>query len=194
MRSPVPEQLITLTRGERWLLEKWASNPEFRRDVSRRARAILACAEGQTNKTVSRKVGIPKNTVATWRSAFVALRLDSVCRIPRGRRPPAVALSEQEVVILRKPAQCARYQGPLTRRARMILACAEGKRDSVVAQETGMHVSDVTKWRSRFLELLLNGLDGSESYSQTYPRSSVIARYSCRVVGPAPEPGPAGKI
>jgi hypothetical protein len=40
--------------------------------------------------------------------------------------------------MLKRLTERPKYQGPLTRRARMILACAEGKPDTVVAQETGM--------------------------------------------------------
>lgn len=46
----------------------------------------------------------------------------------------------------------------------MILACAEGKRDTVIAQETGMCVDEVRKWRSRFLALRLKGLDDGVSH------------------------------
>jgi hypothetical protein len=46
----------------------------------------------------------------------------------------------------------------------MILACAEGKRDTVIAQETGMCVDEVRKWRSRFLALRLKGLDDGASH------------------------------
>lgn len=87
-----------------------------------------------------------------------------MCHERRGRKPPVVTLSEHEFLMLKSLTERPKYQGPLTRRARMILACAEGKRDTVVAQETGTCVHEVTKWRSRFLALRLKGLDASVSH------------------------------
>ena len=78
-----------------------------------------------------------------------------------------MTLSERELLMLKSLTERPKYQGPLIRRARMILACAEGKRDTVVAQETGMCVHEVTKWRSRFLALRLKGLDDAISHPKS---------------------------
>ena len=144
---------LDLSQDERWVLEKWASYPEFPRQLSRQARAILAFAEGKSEKTVSRELKTSKETAADWCNSFATLRLESMCHERRGRRPPVVTLTDHECLILKRLTERPKYQGPLTRRARMILACAEGKRDTVVAQETGMSIHEVTKWRSRFLAL-----------------------------------------
>jgi transposase len=146
------------------VLEKWASYHEFPRPLSRRARVILALTDGKDERTVLREAKASKRTVADWCDSFAAMRLDSMCRERRGRMPPAVRLSEREILMLRALTLGSRCQGPLTRRARMILACAEGKRDAVVAQETGMCVHQVTKWRSRFLALGLKGLDSIRAW------------------------------
>jgi hypothetical protein len=161
MGKPIPQ--LNLSPDERWVLEKWASHREFPRPLSRRARVILAFAEGKNVRTISRELKTPKTTAAEWFDSFAASRLESMRHEQRGRKPPAVTLSEHEFLMLKSLTERAKYQGPLTRRARMILACAEGKRDSVVAQETGMCVHQVTKWRSRFLALRLKGLDDDVS-------------------------------
>ena len=157
MGKPIPQ--LGLSPYERWLLDKWASHPEFPRALARRARAILAVAEGKDERTVSREVGALKVTVADWCTSFAAGRLNSMCHERRGRRASTIILSDHELLILKMLTESPKYQGSLTRRARMILGCAEGKRDGVVAQETGMSVHQVTKWRSRFLAQRLRGLD-----------------------------------
>jgi hypothetical protein len=158
MGKPIPQ--LNLSPDERWVLEKWASNPEFPRSLSRQARAILAFAEGKNERTISREVKTSKETATEWCVSFAALRLDGMCRERRGRKCPAVTLSEQEFVMLKSLTVRSKYQGPLTRRARTILACAEGKRVTMVAQETGMCIDEVTKWRSGFLMLHRRGRAG----------------------------------
>ena len=148
------------------MLEKWASYPEFPRPLTRRAHAILAFAEGKNDRTISHELRTSRATVADWYDSFAALRLRSMCHERRGRKPPAVTLTEHEFLMLKSLTERLKYQGPLTRRARMILACAEGKRDTVVAQETGTRVHEVTRWRSRFLALRLKGLDDGVSHPQ----------------------------
>jgi FixJ family two-component response regulator len=46
----------------------------------------------------------------------------------------------------------------LAQRARLILACAEGKTNTVVAQELGVTKQMVGKWRARFCERRVDGL------------------------------------
>jgi transposase len=47
---------------------------------------------------------------------------------------------------------------PLAVRARIVLACAEGKPNKEVSQEVGVTQQTVSKWRSRFRRDGLNGL------------------------------------
>ena len=46
----------------------------------------------------------------------------------------------------------------LALRARMILACAEGRSNTAVGADLGVSDETVGKWRSRFLERRLDGL------------------------------------
>jgi hypothetical protein len=56
----------TSRRDERWVLEEWTSYPEFPRQLSRQARAILAFSGGKSEKTVSRELKTPKEAAADW--------------------------------------------------------------------------------------------------------------------------------
>ena len=81
---------LDLSPDERWVLEKWASYPEFPRLLTRRAPAILAFAEGKNERTISRQLRTSKETVAAWCGSFATLRLRSMCHERRGRTPPAI--------------------------------------------------------------------------------------------------------
>jgi len=73
MRKPIPQ--LNLSPDERCVLEKWVSCLEFPRQLSRRARAILAFAEGKSPRTISRALRTSKGTVADLRDSFAALEL-----------------------------------------------------------------------------------------------------------------------
>ena len=49
----------------------------------------------------------------------------------------------------------------LARSLLIVLACAEGRDNKVVAAELGVHQVTVGKWRSRFIQRRLEGVAGS---------------------------------
>jgi Winged helix-turn helix len=108
MRKPIPQ--LNLSPDERWVLEKWGSCLEFPRQLSRRARAILAFAEGKSARTLSRALRTSKGTVADLRDSFAALGLDSLCHERRGRKPPAVTLSERELLMLKSLTERPKFR------------------------------------------------------------------------------------
>ncbi|MFD7020991.1 IS630 family transposase, partial [Streptomyces sp. NPDC059928] len=64
-----------------------------------RAKIVLRCADGGTNKEVAGELGIAHNTVNRWRSRFVRLRLDGLTDEPRPGRPPSILLDQVEDVL-----------------------------------------------------------------------------------------------
>src|ERR1700746_4061288 len=77
-------------------------------------------------------------------------------RTGRPQRP--LLLSDDERERLQSLAHRARSQALLSRRARVVLACAEGLDNSAVAKRLRCSLGMVGKWRSRFLKLGLAGL------------------------------------
>ena len=73
-----------------------------------------------------------------------------------GRPMPPVILDdvERETLKVRRPKTAQ----ALALRARMILACAEGRSNTAVGTDLGVSDETVGKWRSRFLERRLDGL------------------------------------
>jgi transposase len=76
----------------------------------------------------------------------------------RGRPKQALRVSEEEQQRLGSLAQRARSLPVVARRARVVLACAEGLDNRAVAKKLRCSLGMVGKWRSRFLQERLEGL------------------------------------
>ena len=88
MARPKPE--LVLSDDERRTLAKWASRPKSAQRLALRARIVLACAEEPSNQAVAARLGVCGATVGTWRSRFVARRLDGLADEPRPGAPRTV--------------------------------------------------------------------------------------------------------
>lgn len=69
-----------------------------------------------------------------------------------------IKLSEEERVALESYARRRKTAQALAMRARIVLRCAEGGPDGVVAEELGVARDTVGRWRRRFAALRLQGL------------------------------------
>jgi transposase len=75
-----------------------------------------------------------------------------------GRGLPAVELDKMERSELRSLASRRSTAQALALRARIILACAEGGQNTVIAARLGLDRETVGKWRRRFIEHRVEGL------------------------------------
>lgn len=78
--------------------------------------------------------------------------------MPRGRKIPELLLSATERETLERWIRRPKTAQALALRARIILAAAEGKSNTVVADELKLTKVTVGKWRTRFLAQRLDGL------------------------------------
>ena len=83
MRLGRPKVALILTDDERQRLDSLAHRSRSAPAIARRARIILACAEGADSKVVARRLKVTPGTVCKWRGRFVTDRLDGLYDEPR---------------------------------------------------------------------------------------------------------------
>ena len=75
-----------------------------------------------------------------------------------GRPIPELVLTTEEQQTLERWARRPKSAQALAQRARLVLACAQGKSNTVVSREMKWTQQTVGKWRSRFIARRLDGL------------------------------------
>jgi Winged helix-turn helix len=101
MRLGRPKVALILTEDERVRLDSLAHRSRTAAHLARRARIILACAEGHDNKVVAKRLRLSQTTVCKWRAQFVHERLDGLYDEPRPGAPRRITDEQVEHVIVR---------------------------------------------------------------------------------------------
>ena len=84
---------------ERETLERLVARRKTAQALAQRARLILGCAEGKSNKTVSAQVGLSPQTVGKWRRRFLERGLDGLLDEPRPGAPRKITDTDVEKVV-----------------------------------------------------------------------------------------------
>ena len=95
-----PKVVLTLTDAERKQLTRWSRRRKSTQALALRARIVLACAEGLSNKEVAARERVSQPTVGKWRARFVEARLDGLVDDPRPGRPASVTAEQVEDVVV----------------------------------------------------------------------------------------------
>jgi transposase len=90
-----------LTPDERQRLDSLAHRSRSAPHVARRARIILACAEGRATTSVAKRLHVSATTVCKWRARFVSDRIDGLFDEPRPGAPRQIGDDQIEAVIVR---------------------------------------------------------------------------------------------
>jgi transposase len=88
-----------LSDEERETLQRWARRPRSAQALALRARIVLACAEGVTNKDVAARFSVTAQMVGKWRGRFVTDRLAGLSDEDRSGRPRTVTDAQVERVV-----------------------------------------------------------------------------------------------
>jgi transposase len=98
-RTGRPTAKLVLTDDERETLARWARRPRSAQALALRAKIVLACAEGVTNKDVAAQFSVTAQMVGKWRSRFVADRLAGLSDGERPGRPRTITDAQVEQVV-----------------------------------------------------------------------------------------------
>lgn len=96
MRRGRPLERLDLRPEECERLLEWTRRRKTSQALAMRAQIVLACARGEPNSDVAKRLDITPQTVGKWRSRFVAQRLDGLLDEPRPGAPREIGDAEIE--------------------------------------------------------------------------------------------------
>jgi transposase len=95
-----PKADLVLSEAERDQLLRWARRAKTAQYLALRAKIVLRCAQGGTNRQAAAELGADESTVERWRARFIAGRLDALHDEPRPGRPPSILPGRVEDVLV----------------------------------------------------------------------------------------------
>jgi transposase len=154
----LPVASLALSGEDRAELERLARSGDRR--LQERAGIVLACADSADgNSGVAAELGLSVETVRKWRSRFTESGTAGLADAPRpGRRKADLVLTGAERDQLARWARRGKTSQVLALRAKIVLACAEGRENKAVAAELRTTEHNVARWRGRFIARRLEGL------------------------------------
>ena len=96
-----PKAELVLSTEERLTLERLANRRKSAQAMAMRARIVMCCAKGNTNRDVATHLGVSEAMVGKWRRRFVENRLEGLSDDPRPGAPRTITDDEVEAVIVK---------------------------------------------------------------------------------------------
>ena len=154
----LPVAPLALSGEDRAELERLARSGDRR--LEERAGIVLACADSAEGEFRGGcRLGLSVETVRKWRSRFTGSGTAGLADAPRpGRRKADLVLTGAEREQLARWARRGKTSQVLALRAKIVLACAEGRENKAVAAELRTTGHNVARWQGRFIARRLEGL------------------------------------
>jgi transposase len=96
-----PKAALTVSDEEREVLESWTRRSKTAQAHALRARIILQCCGGASNRAVAATLDVAEQTVCKWRGRFVARRIEGLLDEPRPGTPRKLSDADVERVVIR---------------------------------------------------------------------------------------------
>ncbi|MHB8244863.1 MAG: IS630 family transposase [Acidimicrobiales bacterium] len=96
-----PKAELVLSTEERLVLERLASRRKSAQAMAMRARIVINCAKGDSNRDVAANLEVSEAMVGKWRRRFVEHRLDGLSDDPRPGAPRTITDDQVEAVIVK---------------------------------------------------------------------------------------------
>ena len=90
---------LTLTAEEQRQLEQWMRDHRRRRSLAVRARIVLSCHAGCSNRECAKRLKVTVQTVGKWRARFLARGLDGLADRPRSGAPRSISDALVETLV-----------------------------------------------------------------------------------------------
>lgn len=90
---------VKLTEAERQQLEQWAQKGRGRRPLALRARIVLRCHAGRSNRETAKRLRVTAQTVGKWRARFLAHGVQGLTDQPRSGAPRRISDAVVEAVL-----------------------------------------------------------------------------------------------
>jgi transposase len=104
---------LILTSDEHEQLEQWVRDYRGRRPLAMRARIVLSCQAGCSNRASAKRLNVTAQTVGKWRARFVAHGLRGLMDQARSGAPRSISDALVEAVLAKtlhdKPPDAARW-------------------------------------------------------------------------------------
>jgi transposase len=104
---------LTLTRDEQAQLEQWVRGCQDWRPLAMRARIVLNCQAGCSNRESAKRLKVTEQTVGKWRARFVAQGMQGLADQPRSGAPRSISDALVEAVLAKTlhemPADARRW-------------------------------------------------------------------------------------
>ena len=116
MPTGSPKKPWVLNTQEREKLQQWARRPKTAPRLALRARIVLSCAQGLSNRAVAQPWRVSGATVGKWRERFRQARLEGLADEPRPGAPREITDAQVEEVVTRTlestPPQATHWSTP----------------------------------------------------------------------------------